>query len=130
MALTAAKETACNAVKLLCLEWGMNTNVIANGQVATIDVSIPASALGSSQIALTGLVLPDKNGAYMPVSSGPVYSILITRADVNDDGRIDAADVMAMISQALGESACVNDQTADGKCDLVDVVAILKAMGL
>ena len=131
-ATSVSKQIACNASKLLCLVYGMNQNVIPNGQVGVLTVQIPSNATpGPASFLLSGLVAGDKNGLVMTSSSGPVFTLtILSRADIDSNGTVDASDVSAMAGQVTG-GTCVDDQNADGKCDITDVLlVVLRALGL
>lgn len=131
-ATAASKQVACNAANLLCLVYGVNQNVIANGVVATMTVQIPANANpGPASFPLSGLVAGDKNGVAMTISSGATYSLnVLSRADIDGNGSVTSADVSLMANQVTS-GTCTDDQNGDGRCDLLDVlVVVLRAMGL
>lgn len=127
----STKTLACGTDKTLCVLYGVNQNVIANGQIATLSVAIPANATpGPASFGLSGLVTTDKNGFAMTTTPGPFYSIVVTaRADLNSDGVVNSTDVSLMAGQVTA-GTCSDDQNADGKCDIIDVMlVVLKALG-
>lgn len=128
----ATKGISCNPANTLCVAWGMNTNVIAAGQVATLAVQIPGNAtLGPLTFPLTGLVAVDKNGAPMTVTSGPVFTLTIQpdKRDLTGDGIIDVSDAQAAVTQIFGTCGTA-DIIAPTGCDALDLVQIvLKALG-
>lgn len=131
----AGKSVTCDASGATCLDFGLNQNVIGAGVVASWPVTIPSNApTGPSQFPLSGLIAVDKAGTAVALASGPTYSILIlSQADLDGNGKVDAADVGLMLNQVLGTggATCTSDQTGDGKCDLLDVYAVvLRALGL
>lgn len=129
----ASKQVACGAANLLCLVYGLNQNVIANGAVATIPVTIANNAAtGAAVFTLTGIFAPDKTGAVMATAAGPPLSVtIISMADLNGDGTVTLADVQLMLTQSLGGAPCTSDQNGDGKCDIYDVYnVVLRALGL
>lgn len=131
-ATAASKQVVCNAANLLCLAYGINQNVIANGQVASLTVQVPANATpGSAAFSLAGLVAGDRAGAVIGVTAGTPYTLVVlARADIDGSGSVDASDVSAMAGQITG-GTCADDQNADGKCDLIDVlVVVLRALGV
>ena len=126
--VTINKVLACSVNNLLCLIYGINTNVIPSGPVAKITVNVAQSAgLGSKTIDLTGLLGVNSSGGTISVLTGPVYSvnILPSLEDINGDGSINATDVSLMVDQARGLAACSNDQNSDGVCNLFDVMYII-----
>ena len=130
-ATAASKSIACNATNTLCISYGINQNVIANGAVAALTVQVPGTATGPASIALSGLVAGDKNGGAMPTAAGAPYAfIVLARSDLNGDGKTDSADVLLMAQQATGAS-CTDDQNGDGACNVLDVLIVsLRALGL
>ena len=57
---------------------------------------------------------------------GPNYRFFAS--DITGDGRVDIADVNAVINMMLGKSAAPGDVTGDGKVDISDVNAVINAM--
>ena len=107
---------------------GLNVTPIAPGVVAKYALSIPANApKGVYQMPLTGLLAADANGDAITLTSGPAYSLrVLARSDLNGDGLTNGADLTLMIDQVLGRTACADDQTGDGKCNLMDVLAVVR----
>lgn len=129
---TAGKVVACNTSNLLCIVYGPNQNVIAAGQVVVIQATIPANSVpGPNQFTLTGLLAGDKSGQPTTIASGPVYSVtVLSLADINGDGTVNAADISAMATQVTS-GVCTDDQNGDGICNLFDVLAVvLRSLGL
>jgi hypothetical protein len=136
-AVAASKGLVCTSDKSLCLLYGLNATVLANGEMAVYTLSIPANAPpGPVTVGLTGLVAASPTGVSIPVTAGAAYVLTIgDKRDIDGSGTVDNADVLLMATQAVQSStnpaACVNDQNGDGKCDLIDVFAVLlKALGL
>lgn len=124
----AGKQITCNAAVVLCIVYGLNMNVISNGQFASYAVTIPANAPpGPVNIPLSGVVAATPNGTAVTTALGPTYSILIlAKTDIDGNGITNTADVTAMITQIVG-ATCINDQNNDGVCDARDVQLVIKA---
>lgn len=130
---SSTKTIQCNAANLLCVVYGMNQNVIPNGNVATFGFQIPASATpGPVTISLSNLVAVNRTASVMPLGSGPNLTInIVSRADINADGKVVTADVSLMVTQVVSGATCSDDQNFDDRCDIVDIyVVVLRAMGL
>lgn len=129
----AAKTLSCSANATLCLEYGLNTTVIGNGTLAAYTVTIPANATpGAGAFPLSGLLAVNAAGTTVTSASGPAYSLtILSLADINGDGIVNATDVQLMVNQITSGGTCSNDQNGDGKCDLLDVwIVIMRALGL
>lgn len=109
---------------------GPNTVALAPGVVAQYALTVPAGSVkGLQQLPLTGLLAANALGESVPIASGALYEVrILARSDINGDGSTTEADVTLMIDQALGRTACSGDQNGDGKCDLMDVIAVIREM--
>lgn len=107
---------------------GLNANTMATGEVARYTLTVPAGAAkGLYQIPLSGLIAADTVGDVQPLTSGAAYSIrVLSRADINGDGQTTMIDVQAIIDQVLGRAACTDDQNGDTRCDLIDVLTVIR----
>lgn len=90
--LVAGKQIQCSAALTRCLMYALNTTAIADGPIATISYTQPAT--------------PPTEALASPVSASPTATAITTtigpatnRCDVNGDGKIDGADITAMIAQ-------------------------------
>jgi len=129
-ASAASKNLACGTGALLCLVYGVNQNVLGNGTVASVTVTIPANASGQTAFALSGLVAADKDGGAMPISGNPFSVSVFGKTDINNDGVTNATDVQLMVQQVL-TAVCTDDQNGDGTCNVRDVQLIaVRALGL
>lgn len=124
--LGTAKTLHCQAP--ICLAVGLNVTPIVPGVVARYSVQVaPTAAKGVYQLPLTGLLAANADGEAIVLTSGPAYSLrVLARSDINGDGLTNGVDLGLMIDQVLGRAACADDQTGDGKCDLLDVLAIVR----
>lgn len=128
-ATAASKTPTCTADNSTCLAVGMNTTVIANGVLANYSLKVPAAAPGGTvTVGLGGLVGANSSGMAIPTAAGPVYTLtILDRRDLNGDVTLMSNEVIA---SQTNPSACVDDMNGDGKCDLLDVIAVLlKALG-
>jgi hypothetical protein len=71
--LAAGKTVTCNSSNGICLVFGVNTNTIASGVVATIPITLTTAApIGQQQILLTSPIASDLTGTSIPITStGP-----------------------------------------------------------
>jgi hypothetical protein len=68
--VAAAKTVTCNPATAICIVFGVNANTISPGVVATIPITLSASApLGPQQISLTNPVASDVTGTSIPITS-------------------------------------------------------------
>lgn len=127
---SAAKTISCTPDNLTCLAVGFNTNVISAGQIGTFQLNVPVnSPVGPASFPLSGLLAVNQAGASVALSPGALLTItILSKSDLNGDGKVDLSDVTAMINQSLGGGAgCTSDQNGDGKCDLLDVYLVVRA---
>ena len=137
------KTLSCNG--LLCLEY-MTTAPItpfASGTIATIPLTVPLTVTpGLISITLSAALAPATNGgspvnaldavdlnvAGVTLTSTPVNLIVLSKYDLNADGKVDNADVQIALSQALKNLPCTNgDVNGDGKCNIKDVILVIYA---
>lgn len=141
-ATSVSKVLQCNPTRTLCLVYGQNVYLLGSGTLAALSVQVPANATGTATFALSGLLAASVAGTSVPLGAGPVYSLAITGtpppppppsgniSDVNLDGVVNFADVMAIAGQ-ITAGTCANDQDANGVCNLVDAMVVLrKVLGL
>lgn len=132
-ATAATKSVWCGGTGASCIEVGANpaTSVITNapmadGVVATVQMSVATSASGTFSLPLTGLQAADVNGVAVPLVSGPPYTAkVLSRCDFNGDGSVDFTDVAAIINPAIGKGACPAGVT--GGCTLQAAIGVLRA---
>lgn len=123
----ALKTVSCN---LFCLVYGLNANVIGTGPVASVPVSIAVNqAPGPVSISLQQVVAGTAQGSAVNVTVAvPVSVLVLNRADLNGDGKVDMADVQIAVNQATGAAVCgTGDINGDGKCNVMDVLLVIKA---
>ena len=83
----------------------------------------------SGETGTQGLIrLTDLHGNTL--YKGAYYSIAyeLPKYDLNDDGKVDIADVNTVINAMLGKSTTSADITGDGKVDISDVNAVINVM--
>jgi hypothetical protein len=126
------KGLSCTPDNTLCILWGMNASVVPNGPVSTTTITLPPSLpYGPVTFPLVKLAAAGPTGASVPVIAGPVVSLLVVSPDINGDGKVDASDVQAMLTEVLAAQAsgtgtpCPHDQDGDGHCTLLDVMAVI-----
>lgn len=124
----AAKSVECNDARTTCLVVGLNANPITPGQVAKFTVQVGAAATrGVYPITLGGLILANANGDEIPVTAGTAYELrVLAHSDLNGDGFTNWEDVTLMLDQVFGRAKCTGDQNGDGRCDLIDILLIIK----
>lgn len=137
-AQNAGKWLYCDAAWSLCLEVGagptgqLNDTTISSGVLGTYTITVPQSTQpGTVQFSLNSLLAVDGTGSALSASAGQPYSLnILDISDLNGDGKVDWADVRLMIGQ-VQMGTCTDDQNGDGKCNVLDVVIVLrKALGM
>jgi hypothetical protein len=135
------KATFCRPDETFCMLIGWvggagNATTIPAGPVASYALTVPKTAApGKITFSLTDLVGAGANGQAIALTAGPSYTLTVADPrDLNGDGTVDATDVNLMIAEVLAAisnpAACVDDQNADGICNILDIDAVLlKAMG-
>lgn len=127
--MAANKELHRSADGSLQLVVGFNDTTFGSGEIARYSVVVPASASkGLYPVPISEPLAADAAGVPIPVTMGPVYEIrILARADIDGDGAVTMEDFRLMLDQVLGRAPCTDDQTGDGKCDLLDVLAVVRA---
>lgn len=125
-ALGTSKTLHCQTP--ICLAVGLNVTPIPTGAVARYAVQVAANtARGLYQMPVTDALAANADGEAMTVTLGAAYALrVLARSDLNGDGLTNGADLTLMIDQVLGRTACADDQTGDGKCNLMDVLAVVR----
>jgi hypothetical protein len=121
----AAKTAQCATVagKTNCIIYGINSNKILDGAVASI--AIPTATPGTIQFALTNVLGSDAAGNAIPITAPPATVTVTTKCDVNKSGTTDAADVNAYLPQVIGSAPCTQSMTGDGKCDIRSLIVLI-----
>ena len=130
-----SKVISCN--QLECIDVGsgtpLNVTAIAGGVVATIPLTVPATAAaGPGAIALSSALAANTSGVAVPMTTSAATLTVLSRYDLNSDGVVDGADVQIALNEALGASPCTAPfSLVDGKCGPAGaVLEILAALGL
>lgn len=128
-AVAAGKGIACRADGSLCLVYGVNANTLAAGEAATYTFAFaPNAAAGTARFSLSQALLASVTGQAIAVTAGPDLVVqVLSRYDLDGDGKIDLVDVQAAVDQARGIATC-QDVNGDGACNLYDVQAIINAI--
>lgn len=107
---------------------GLSRATLPNAALLRMDLRAPASP-GQYRISLSSAL--GANAQAQPVTI-PNQSITVSVSkpeDVTNDGTVDYRDVLALVNMIIS-GGCAIDLTADGKCDILDVVhLIIVAMG-
>ncbi len=133
-ALPSSKFLSCSsqaggATTSTCLAAGINQDVIADGVVAIITVTLPAALTSSPvNVVISNPVAADKDGSGLPVSLGnPSLSLSIrSGCDVNGDGSTGSADFSAAVNAVLNRQNTV-DLNKDSKTNVLDVQIVATA---
>lgn len=112
--LVTGKQIQCSATMTRCLVYSLSTAAIADGPIATISYMQPAT--------------PPTEALASPVSASPTATAITTtvgpstnRCDVNGDGKIDGADITAMIAQIFAGTV------AGARPNALDIAMIILA---
>lgn len=109
---------------------------IANGQLASYSVQIPAAASGTLGFQIAGVYGATPVGSTVPTVAGTPYQMQVApKQDIDGDGKVTTQDITLMSQEVLASfgnpSACVHDLDGDGKCTVLDVMSVLlKYLGL
>ena len=108
----AGKQLACAQVgsQYNCVVWGLNTNTIADGVVATVNFT-PAA---SGRVSISSQLGASAAGAAIPISAGlPADYTVVSPTDINGDGKTDGADANALLSIIQQQMATMQKTVAD-----------------
>jgi hypothetical protein len=129
-ALAAAGKTlSCASTRrFLCVAAGMNANVIPDGVIATVTVkSTSWQNITESFADLLGAT-PDGDALTLGGLGISLAIPLVSKCDLNADGRVDLSDIAGALGQAQGVAACTTaDLTGRHKCDVFDIQRIVNA---
>lgn len=102
------------------------------GNLATIPVVVAGTASGALSFSVTGI--SGANAMAVPVTiTAPAAAVLtvLSKYDLNGDGKIDAADISIALSQYFGTTTCSMAFNGSPNCAAADVMlVVLGAMGL
>lgn len=131
----ASKQEVCGPVTAgseICVTYGLNQTVYADGDVSDVAVSFPITSATIVPVSLTfGLanalaVAPD--GTAVSVTATPLTLPVANPCDLTGDGKVDTDDVNAEVGQIVDTTSCSNgDLIGQGKCDLVSLQRIVNA---
>ena len=130
-AVAAGKTATCTstATNLILLVYGMNANVIADGPVAQLQLTLPISAPGGSEPeALSGLVAATAAGDSASITAAsPFVLSTVSLCDITADGKVDTQDALAMVAYIMTGAGSAPDLNGDGKVDMVDLQRLVNA---
>lgn len=124
-ALPSSKLFQCSPTgPITCVAVGFNFDVIPDGVVAIVVVTLPAAlAVPSVNVSIANPVVTDKDGLGLQAALGnPTVSLLIKGGcDVNGDGSVSSADFFAVVNALLGHTtAPALDLNKDSKTNVLD----------
>jgi hypothetical protein len=131
-AAPAGKSITCSAgVAVRCLLVGLDTNIIPDGIVAVASVTL-AKPLAANPVVVTlsNPIEADAGANSLPVTiANPTVSLSIKSAcDVDGDGSVSAADLTAVVAQAITQSSsAATDLNGDGRTDVLDAQIVATA---
>lgn len=122
---TAGKSVTCNPANF-CTLWSNDQATIANGQVATIRLTIPAS--GTLNVSVTGPLGSTAIGDKITIAASPLVTVSVRdKCDINGDGQTTVADVTAYNTAILSGTA--PDLDGDGVGTVADLQRVVNAAG-
>ena len=129
-AATIAASKQIDTANGIVLITGMNANLIQPGQVLNVSFSLPAA--GQYTFGVSSPVGADANGSLISSSANPTCAVSVSpsinKCDLDGDGSVTQSDVSLIKSWVLGTAPMGQcDKTADTKCNVQDVVVIIKA---
>jgi hypothetical protein len=108
---------------------GLNLNVIPAGVVATYTAVVAANAgAGTDSFVLSNLVAADPSGNAVTISPGAAVNVaVLSKFDLNGDGKVDIVDYTAYLKEIFGTAPCSDSFVGDGKCNLIDLLLLVAA---
>lgn len=102
------------------------------GNLATIPVVVAATASGALSFSASGITGANATGVVVAVAApAPVVLGVLSKYDLNGDGKTDGVDISLALSQYFGTTACTMAFNGMPSCQAVDVMlVVLGAMGL
>lgn len=130
-ALPAGKFASCSStLPLTCVLIGLDQNVIPDGVVATLNVTLATPFPGGS-VTLANVIEADTLGNSLAVSiANPTVSLPAPdRCDVNGDGTVGSADLSAVILAIVNGSpfSAVLDLNSDTVVNVLDAQIVSAA---
>jgi hypothetical protein len=137
-AATAAQKTVqCGAnaqQTTTCVLYGVNSNTLADGVVATVAVPVaPISPFTSANttgpsFTLTNTLSASLAGSAVATAAGPAVNIpLLSPCDLNGDGATNALDVVAAVSQVVSGVGSLKSLSSGSTFGLVDIQRVVNA---
>lgn len=127
---------ADNSVRVLCFSVGLDLFSGNSGAVLDIPLSVASDMeAGKYYVTLNNIVLTGKDGEKYSIDSysAMINVVTVSPGDVNADGDVDVADVVAIAKYILGNRSdmfveAAADMKADGTIDVADIVVLANSI--
>jgi hypothetical protein len=126
--VAAAKTISCAGSNgaFVCLCTGINTNLIGDGVLANVSLTLAPAATGQVPVGLAVLLSASLAAdAIATIGSGGNIAVF-SRFDLNHDGKVDLLDLQLLIQQILSGSTAASDFNADGASNILDVQLLVR----
>ncbi len=130
-ATVVGKDISCapltaSSTSMVCLLTGVNQNVMSNGVVANISVTL-AAGINQTYLGLSNTLGAsiDANAITLSGTGGTVYGNAMS-CDANGDGKVDILDVQLAMRMALGLQACTI-KIYNNQCNVITYQRIVNA---
>jgi len=120
----AGKTVTCGSI--VCVDYGLNQNVLGAGALASVTVTPPSTARGPLTLTIAAPLSADAQGNALSTTAVTVTLIALSPFDLNGDGKVDAADLIIAVNQVIGLQPCTTaDFNGDGVCNVQDLVLLI-----
>jgi len=128
-AAAAGKDIQCNTANGTCLISGINSQTIADGQMAQFSIPIASTVTGNLIFSLTASVGASLAGTSVATTTNPSLSVpSVNKCDITGDGLSDGSDVTLIKTQITSGSApTTSDLNKDGAVNVIDEQILINA---
>ncbi len=129
--LAASKQVSCGPIangQFICIIYGLNLTTIPNGSLGTLNLTLVAAPPDlSATLNLSNGLGADPAANGLTTSTASALVTIKSPCDLNGDGTINLADLLAEAGEIDGLAACTDDINKDGVCNALDMIRIVIA---